>query len=303
MNSLVTIIMATYNRAHLIGETLESLMHLDYFNWECLVIDDGSTDETEKIVKSFCNRDNRFVYAHRPDQYQKGLPGCRNYGLDTARGEYILFVDDDDLVNPRLLSFPMQALFEHPNADFCHYPKRTFSSGNKVIFDTDSLAFEREITKQNINEVITNKLLLASCTLMWRKSSIGNERFEESLQFAEEWEFYTRLITNGKRGIMIRNTLYHNRKHAASNTGEYWTSNPKRVESKLTALLMLSKQLTKHQLMNQSILEYLLGILVQHKAWRYVRKMSTITNKSELTMYFLYFKILTYRLALGKTTS
>ena len=102
MRPLVTIIMATYNRASFIVETLQSIQNQIFKDWECLIIDDGGTDATAAIIAPILAQDNRFQYLLRPDTYQKGLPGTRNYGLDLAKGDYIIFFDDDDICRGKL---------------------------------------------------------------------------------------------------------------------------------------------------------------------------------------------------------
>ena len=82
MKPIVTIIMATYNRAHFIVETLQSIQNQTFENWECIIIDDGGTDNTNEVIAPILEKDTRFQFVKRTDSYQKGLPGCRNYGLD-----------------------------------------------------------------------------------------------------------------------------------------------------------------------------------------------------------------------------
>ncbi len=94
--------MATYNRAHLITETLRSIQAQTYTNFECSIIDDGGTDNTAEIIAPFLE-DTRFTFQKRPSTYGKGLPGCRNYGLDLAKGEFVIFFDDDDIIHPQNL--------------------------------------------------------------------------------------------------------------------------------------------------------------------------------------------------------
>ena len=81
----VTIIMATYNRAHFIVETLESIQTQSFKDWECLIIDDGATDDTNEIINPILKEDHRFQFLKRPESYKKGLPGCRNFGLDIQK--------------------------------------------------------------------------------------------------------------------------------------------------------------------------------------------------------------------------
>ncbi|WP_445734533.1 glycosyltransferase family 2 protein [Mariniflexile sp.] len=74
---LVSIIIPTYNRAHLIGETLDSVLAQTHQNWECIVVDDGSTDNTDTVLKTYCQKDSRFQYHHRKDR-QKGAEELQN---------------------------------------------------------------------------------------------------------------------------------------------------------------------------------------------------------------------------------
>jgi glycosyltransferase involved in cell wall biosynthesis len=96
---LVSIIIPTFNRAHLIGETLDSVLTQTYTNWECIVVDDGSTDETDNLVTDFCKRDHRFQYHHRPSDGPKGANACRNFGFEVSKGEYIQLLDSDDVLD------------------------------------------------------------------------------------------------------------------------------------------------------------------------------------------------------------
>ena len=98
MVPLVSIIIPAYNREHLIGETLDSVLIQTYTNWECIVVDDGSNDNTEEIIKSYSEKDNRFQFYHGPTTGKKGASACRNYGLDKSKGELIQFLDSDDLL-------------------------------------------------------------------------------------------------------------------------------------------------------------------------------------------------------------
>ncbi len=76
---IIIIIIPTYNRAHLIGETLDSILAQTYTNWECIVVDDGSTDETDSLLAAYCAKDKRFQYQHRLSDRPKGANACRNY--------------------------------------------------------------------------------------------------------------------------------------------------------------------------------------------------------------------------------
>jgi glycosyltransferase involved in cell wall biosynthesis len=94
---LVTIIVPVYNGAGFIPDTLESVSRQSHPEWECVVVDDGSTDDTAAIVKKITGGDDRFSYVY---QRNAGLSAARNAGLERARGEYIQFLDADDIILP-----------------------------------------------------------------------------------------------------------------------------------------------------------------------------------------------------------
>ena len=97
-NPLVSIIIPTYNRAHLIGETLDSVLAQTYTNWECIIVDDGSTDNTDEVVDNYIKRDARFQFHHRPPDRLAGGNAARNYGFEMSKGEYVNWFDDDDIM-------------------------------------------------------------------------------------------------------------------------------------------------------------------------------------------------------------
>ena len=109
-SGLVSIIIPTYNRAHLIGETLDSVLAQTYPNWECIVVDDGSIDDTENLVLAYVAEDVRIQYHKRPNYKIKGAPSCRNFGVEISKGSYIMWLDDDDLIGENKLLFQVGVL-------------------------------------------------------------------------------------------------------------------------------------------------------------------------------------------------
>src|SRR5258708_19665767 len=87
-----------------LDETLQSVWRQTYHDWECLIIDDGSTDDTEKIADGWNKKDTRFKYFY---QQNTGLSSARNKGLNIATGEYIQFLDADDVLDTNKLSASM----------------------------------------------------------------------------------------------------------------------------------------------------------------------------------------------------
>jgi glycosyltransferase involved in cell wall biosynthesis len=98
MIPLISIIIPTFNRAHIIGETLDSIIAQSYTDWECIIVDDGSTDDTEVVIAEYINNDSRFKFYKRPKHREKGPNSCRNFGFEKSKGHLIHWFDSDDLL-------------------------------------------------------------------------------------------------------------------------------------------------------------------------------------------------------------
>lgn len=121
----VSIIIPNYNGAKYIGDTIESILNQSYNNWEAIVIDDGSSDESERIVKSYQSSNIRFI--NRPDCTKKGANSCRNIGIENASGDFIIFLDSDDILAPQCLKNRVSVMEENPHLDFAVFNNYHFS--------------------------------------------------------------------------------------------------------------------------------------------------------------------------------
>ncbi|RKS45140.1 glycosyltransferase involved in cell wall biosynthesis [Gillisia mitskevichiae] len=252
----VTIIMATYNRAHLLVEALESIVVQSFKNWECLIIDDGSLDNTSDVVTHFMDKDERFKYLPRSKDYIKGLPGCRNQGLDLAKGDYIIFFDDDDIVHPDNLKICTKLLFDK-ELYFCRYDKEPFFGEWKSdTLKSDSGFTSKFVDLNDIENMVIGKLPFASCTVLWKRNCFEDQRFNEGLLYAEEWECYSRILSTGIKGISIDKVLYYNRKHPCSNTGEFYNNNSVRRASNLLAINLVIDNLSQKGLLSSNLVQY-----------------------------------------------
>ena len=251
---LVSILMATYNRAHLIAETLRSVQAQSFINFECIIIDDGGADNTAAVLAPFLE-DVRFSFRKRPNNYGKGLPGCRNFGLDIAKGNFIIFFDDDDIVHPRNLEHCVNEL-QNCDYNFCRYKRDVFIGEFSYKFDLIESYEKFIISKKDILKVINNQLPFNSCAIMWSASCFEKNRFKEQLMYAEEWELYTRILSQGFSGVSIGKTLFYGRKHPQSNTGEFYNGNPMRFASKVEASTLIISNLNNRNLLSTAIQKY-----------------------------------------------
>ena len=300
MKPLVTIIMATYNRAHFIVETLQSIQQQTFEGWECIIIDDGGTDHTKEVIEPIIENDARFKFLNRKEGYGKGLPGCRNLGLDLASGEYIIFFDDDDIVHPDNLKIGLKVV-ESKNVDFCHYQKQSFQNQKPIIANIP-ITIVKSIEKEDIKDVITQKIGLASCTVLWKKKCFDNIRFNESLFYAEEWECYSKIISENYKGVIISNILYYNRKHTNSNTGEFYNNNPIRRESYAKAILFVVQNLKEKGLLSTSLKQYFITFSKEFKEYFLFEAILNVWGLTtfEKLKWYLYFYSYSIRLPIFK---
>jgi GalNAc5-diNAcBac-PP-undecaprenol beta-1,3-glucosyltransferase len=224
----ISLICATYNRYNLIITLIECLKAQLYKDWECIIVDDHSTDGTyEKLFN--LSLDNRFRLFTRGEKHKKGLSGSRNFGIGKALGKYIMFIDDDDLVPNYYLEVCYSAISNN-NTDFIHFQKQSFYDEKDVdlgISTNLTIEFNKSISITNIHEHLWGELALASCTLILKLECFKDFQFNEDLGYSEEWNLYGKLLISGYRGYSINNVLYYNRKHVNSNTGQYYIGDPK----------------------------------------------------------------------------
>jgi glycosyltransferase involved in cell wall biosynthesis len=120
-DNLVSVIIPTYNRAHVIQNALDSVLAQTHINWECIVVDDDSDDNTCDLVASYVKRDHRFKSLIR-DRLPKGAQTCRNIGLLQAQGQYVIFLDSDDYLLPFCLERRLAYFKNHKDCDFLVFP-------------------------------------------------------------------------------------------------------------------------------------------------------------------------------------
>jgi glycosyltransferase involved in cell wall biosynthesis len=298
MNPKVTIIMATYNRAHFIVETLHSIQQQTFHDWECLIIDDGGADNTKEVITPILEKDNRFQFLKRPKTCLKGLPGCRNYGLDLAQGDFIIFFDDDDIVHPMNLELCVKEL---KNTDylFCRYLRTVFTGEFNYNFHLTTTYDSFQIGIKDIFFLINHELPFNSCAVMWRKSCFNENRFVEHLMYAEEWELYSRILSSGVVGISINKILFFGRKHPNSNTGEFYSHNPIRKKSNNDAILLVIANLKDKHLLTNTILRYFIQKALDYKEYKLFSSILQIAKlsfleKSKWQLFYIFLPVRLY---------
>lgn len=207
---MISIIIATYNRATYIGETLCSIVNQTYTDFECIIIDDGSTDNTSDIVAAIINEDSRFTYIIRPETVKKGANHSRNYGYSLSKGNYVKFFDSDDVMLPTHLETCINTL-EKGNYDFvvadCINFDKTGVLNRPYDFDRENAPLSAMHFAHFKTAWITNDLLV-------------KREFADQLEYrgsirdqASEYQYNVKLLLLTENGFLINEILTHRRIH------------------------------------------------------------------------------------------
>ncbi len=205
---VVSIIIPNYNRADIIIETLDSIKAQSFSNWECIIVDDGSTDNSVDVISRYCNENPKFNFFERPDSEVKGANSCRNYGLSIAKGEYINWVDSDDVLTTNHLEVHSQ-FFNNPTTDVS-------VTGALVFEGTPSNTIRKWSNIHPITTIISDMISLrlywpiGGC--IWRKEALKTQ-FRIDLSSSQEWVFHLEQIILGAKPEIIDEDTYLARSH------------------------------------------------------------------------------------------
>ncbi|MBQ0786126.1 MAG: glycosyltransferase family 2 protein [Oceanihabitans sp.] len=220
---LISIIIPTFNRAHLLSETLDSVLAQTYTNWECIVVDDGSTDATEALVETYIKKDARFLFFKRPNTHLPGGNGARNYGVKKSNGDYLQWFDSDDLMHPEKLEVQINVLA---------YSNKMFSVCQTLQFEGTidniiGLRSKQIYSKNPLVSYIRSEIVLLTPSPIFKKKFIIENKlyFDENLKAAQEWEFFSRCLLISNDYEVENRALIYIRRHDTS-----ITSNDKKVE-------------------------------------------------------------------------
>lgn len=210
MGPLVSIIIPAYNRVHLIGETINSIIDQTYQNWECLVIDDSSTDQTEKLLEFYEARDKRIKYLRRPENLMKGANNCRNFGFETSSGNFIKWFDSDDLLKPDAIKIQVEHLELNSDIDASLAYGEYFHEGFHDVMKSPPKLF---ISEDIVFDYIVGNVHFHTCAPLWRKSFLSKQIFlyDSKLKKLQDVEFHFRMLKAGLVFEMLDQSLFRYR--------------------------------------------------------------------------------------------
>ncbi len=197
MNSLISIVVPIYNASLFLEETIESVIAQTYTNWELLLIDDGSTDKSSTICKSYAQKDQRIRYYFKVNG---GQASARNYGISKSKSDYITFLDADDLYLRDKLAIQVNDL-ETIDADFYYGGGYTLAKKNKEQKIEGYDWFYGQYTGTDFFRILYHSCAVNINTVLFRKE-LFNEvgQFDESqiLRGVEDLDLWLRIALRSK---------------------------------------------------------------------------------------------------------
>lgn len=200
---LISVIVPVYNAEQYVDRCIESIINQTYSNFELLLIDDGSNDKSLEICNEWSNRDVRIqVYSKQ----NGGASSARNYGLDKANGEYVVFVDADDWISSKYIEFLHKAItlndYDIVQCNLKSVENSELEQSEHVNFDFQKV---REITKI---EALNYRLYKVSvCAKIYRKYLFDDFKFREGAIYEDDASYYI-FVYRAKKIAMLNETLY-----------------------------------------------------------------------------------------------
>lgn len=206
---MVSIIIPVHNAQANLETCLGSVLSQTYDSWECILIDDGSVDESPVICDKFAAADKRFKVIH---QKNAGVSSARNRGLDYARGDYVAFVDSDDSVSPGYLEALVEMIVE-PETDLvvCGMNVHGVDGSNSVCLPLKEGSFSLDdVDTDQFLELEKANLLFGPCAKIYRRDLIdkGIIRYDEAKDYGEDLEFNLKYLSQVRRIFVVHESLY-----------------------------------------------------------------------------------------------
>jgi len=275
----ISVIVPTYNCGKYIKEAIESILSQSYPVTEIIIIDDGSNDDTDEVVKNMNSDKIKYL-----SQKNLGVSSARNLGLTNATSDYIAFLDADDIWHKNMIESQIIALEQHPDIVFCFTNFMRFSDKKNEVF-SDQFTFYPELSllktfycKSSKVHIILDNAFCAlvefgeipafTQVIMFRRTSLQGIRFNTELKVCEDLEFFLRASIKGK--VAYNSTiLAYIRRHANNVTKDFSLIS----QDKLKALIEFKK--------SNSLSTSMLKALDSRIAKSYIDVSSSLISKNQ----------------------
>lgn len=189
-NPLVSILIPNYNKANFLRGTLDSMLAQTYKHWECIIVDDHSTDGSWEILEEYAKKDHRFQIYKRPENRKKGGNAARNYAFELSKGEYISWFDSDDIMVTVKIEHQLNSIISN-NSDLVISKIQNLEEN----LPYKEFIFENDVLKRPI-KYLKGSFWFGTPVPLFKKSFLNSfdNLFDEHLKRNQEAEFFTRIL-------------------------------------------------------------------------------------------------------------
>lgn len=214
MNPLISVIIPCYSQAAYLPDALQSLLDQKYSNWECIIVNDGSPDNTEEVALEWVNKDNRIKYFKKENT---GVCDTRNFGVKQAAGEFIVPLDGDDKLGPLYFAEAIETFTVNPQVKLIYSDTILFGDKNEKLINKE-FVFE--------NMVIENQIFNSAIFRRADFLEVGGYN-TNMVDGIEDWDFYLSLIKPADKVVKLNDFHYYYRIKAVSRSASINTHKQK----------------------------------------------------------------------------
>lgn len=223
MNSpIISIVVPCYNQSQYLRETLDSLLIQSISNWECIIVNDGSTDNSLAVANRYVEKDNRFIVVDKPNG---GLADARNVGIRSSHGKYVLPLDSDDLIAPTYAEKAVSYLENHPEVILVYCKAKYFGDRND----------EWSLPDYDYYKLIFGNHIFCSC--VFRRCDYDRTGgYNTNMIYGwEDWDFLLSLLNKDSIVYRIPEVLFFYRKHGTSMIDDIINKHYKEMGNRIVA--------------------------------------------------------------------
>lgn len=210
-NGLVSIIIPVYNRSHLIGETLDSILNQTYKHWECIVVDDGSSDAITELLEFYTEKDKRIKFFLRPKSLVKGANSCRNFGFKKSHGDFIQWFDSDDIMLPNHIKSKVAFIIE---GQYDFIVSKTINFQNSKLLTP--YTYEKKVYGIKASDFILLKIHWYTFDVLISRTVAKLISWNEKMMSWQDYNYFCKMVLITENGDYLDEVLTHRRIHSLS---------------------------------------------------------------------------------------
>lgn len=201
----ISVVTASYNYQEYIKQTIQSVLDQTYQDWEMIIVDDGSIDNSIEVIRSYCEKDSRIKLFTHENKQNKGLAETVKLGIEKAQGEWIVFLESDDLINPDYMSKKLEVIKQHRNDINLIFNDCEFFGDSQKTSDFEicfrktrkNLARAKYPRRMFYNFYLSNKIFTFSAVMAKREDLLKMD-FTPSMDSHIDWWLWVQMAYLGK---------------------------------------------------------------------------------------------------------